>query len=44
MRRERGSKNLKYQALLKHETALEPDAREFLMSFIKNEEIFWRMR
>ena len=44
MRRDRGSKNLKYQALLKHETALEPDAWEFLMSFIKNEEIFWRMR
>lgn len=40
----RGINNLKYQALLKHETALEPDAYEFLMAFIKDEEIFWKVR
>lgn len=42
MRREKGEENLKYQALLKHKTALEPDAYEFLMAFIKDEEIFWK--
>lgn len=36
--------NLKYQALLKYETALEPNAVEFLMSFIKDEEIFWKIQ
>ena len=41
---ESGINNLKYQALLKHETALEPDAYEFLMAFIKDEEIFWKVR
>ena len=40
----RGINNLKYQALFKHETALEPDAYEFLMAFIKDEEIFWKVR
>lgn len=35
--------NLKYEALLKYETALEPNAVEYLMSFIKDEEIFWEM-
>lgn len=39
-----GRDNLKRQALEKHRTALEPDAVEFLMSFIKNEEIFWKVR
>lgn len=39
-----GADNLKYQALLQYETALEPGAYDFLMAFIKNEEIFWRMR
>lgn len=42
MRLERGAENLKLRALLKHETALEPGAREFLLSFIKDEEIFWK--
>ncbi len=41
---EQGDKNLKLQALKKHDTALEPDAYEFLMAFIKNEEIFWKLR
>lgn len=40
MKKARGINNLKYQALLKHETALEPDAYEFLMAFIKDEENF----
>lgn len=44
MQTARGTKNLKYRALLQYETALEPNAVEFLMSFIKDEEIFWRMR
>lgn len=44
MKKARGINNLKYQALLKHETALEPDAYEFLMAFIKDEEIFWKVR
>ena len=43
-RRDEKINNLKYQALLKHETALEPDAYEFLMAFIKDEEIFWKVR
>ncbi|MEG0369887.1 MAG: PIG-L family deacetylase, partial [Hungatella sp.] len=37
------SKNLKYQALSKHVTALKPDAVDFLYSFIKDEELFWKM-
>lgn len=44
MRFSNGEKNLKYQALLKYETALEPNAYEFLMAFIKEEELFWKMR
>ena len=39
-----GEYNLKRQALQQHETALEPNAAEYLMSFIKDEEIFWRIR
>ena len=39
-----GSENLKYRALCMHETALEPDAVDFLMAFIKEEELFWRMQ
>lgn len=38
-----GKENLKYKALSCYETALEPNAIEFLMSFIKNEEIFWHI-
>lgn len=41
---EEEEKNLKLEALKKHDTALEPDAYEFLMAFIKNEEIFWKLR
>lgn len=37
------AKNKKYQALSLHKTALEPDAVEFLYSFIKKEEIFFRV-
>lgn len=44
MKRKNGTDNLKYQALLKYETALEPGAYSFLMAFIKDEEIFWRIR
>lgn len=36
--------NLKYEALKKHETALEPNAVDYLMSFIKDEELFWEIR
>lgn len=43
MRQKKGKDNLKYQALLQYDTALEPDAYAFLMSFIKDEEIFWKM-
>lgn len=39
-----GESNMKYCALKKYETALEPNAYDFLMAFIKEEEIFWRMR
>ncbi len=44
MRLAQGVDNLKYRALCCYETALEPNAVEFLMSAIKDEEIFWRMR
>lgn len=40
---QKGADNLKYQALLQYETALEPNAYAFLMSFIKDEEIFWKI-
>lgn len=36
--------NLKYEALKKHETALEPNAVDYLMAFIKDEELFWEIR
>lgn len=39
-----GEENLKYRALLQYETALEPGAYAFLMSFVKEEEIFWKVR
>lgn len=41
---EKGKMNLKLRALQQYETALEPNAYEFLMSFIKEEELLWRMR
>lgn len=44
MKLARGEENLKRRALLQYETALEPNAVEYLMSFIKDEEIFWRIR
>lgn len=40
----KGKDNLKYRALCCYETALEPNAYEYLMSAVKEEEIFWRMR
>ncbi len=43
MTQKKGMENLKYQALLQYETALEPNAYEFLMSFMKDEEIFWKI-
>lgn len=36
--------NRKWRALSRHETALEPNAVDFLCSFLKAEEIFWRVR
>lgn len=36
--------NLKYEALKKHETALEPNAVDYLMAFIKDQELFWEIR
>lgn len=41
---EKGKDNLKLRALLQYETALEPNAYEFLMSFVKEEEVLWKMR
>ena len=35
--------NLKYEELKKYETALEPNAVDYLMAFIKDEEIFWEL-
>ncbi len=37
------SGNLKYEALKKYEIALEPEAVDYLMSFIKDEELFWQI-
>lgn len=37
-----GEENLKLRSLLQYETALEPGAYDFLMAFVKEEEIFWR--
>ena len=36
--------NLKFQALGKYETALEPNAIDYLLSFVKDEEIFWEIQ
>lgn len=44
LRRKDGKQNLKYQSLSRYEIALEPNAAAFLMSFIKDEEIFWKIR
>lgn len=44
LKRSAGTDNLKYRALLEYETALEPNAYEFLMAFVKDEEIFWKVR
>lgn len=35
--------NLKYDALCCYEIALEPDAVDYLFSFIKEEELFWKI-
>lgn len=37
------NKNLKYQAIAKHVTALKPDAIDYLFSFVKANEIFWEI-
>lgn len=44
MQQENKKDNLKYQALSCHKTALKPDAVDFLYSFVKLDEIFWRMQ
>lgn len=44
MRLSEGGDNLKLRALLQYETALEPNAYDFLMSFVKEEEILWKMQ
>ncbi len=44
MMQKMGKENLKYRALEEYKTALEPSACEFLRAFIKDEEIFWKMR
>ncbi|MGN0364119.1 MAG: PIG-L deacetylase family protein [Bilifractor sp.] len=44
MTRSQGKKNLKYQALSQYVIALEPDAIDFLIAFVKDEEIFWKIR
>ena len=35
--------NLKYEALCCYEIALEPEAADYLMAFIKEEELFWKI-
>lgn len=41
---QKGEDNLKLRSLLQYETALEPSAYDFLMSFVKEEEVLWRIR
>ncbi|EJT6495561.1 PIG-L family deacetylase [Clostridium perfringens] len=36
--------NLKREAISKHRTALKPDAIEFLYSFVKKNEVFWKIK
>lgn len=36
-------RNLKYQAISKHVTALKPDAIDYLYSFVKADEVFWKI-
>lgn len=36
-------RNLKYQAIAKHVTALKPDAVDYLFSFVKANEVFWKV-
>lgn len=43
MLQEDRSKNSKAQALSKHVTALKPDAVEFLYTFLKADEVFWKI-
>lgn len=35
--------NLKWKSISKHKTALKPDAIEFLYSFVKKNEVFWKI-
>lgn len=44
MQSENHQENVKYQALSVYETALEPNAVDFLYSFIKKEELFWKAK
>lgn len=44
MKIEDRKQNMKYQALSKHRTALKPDAVDYLYSFVKSEEIFWKIK
>lgn len=37
------SRNLKYRAISCHRTALKPDAVDFLYSFVKADEVFWKV-
>lgn len=37
------NKNLKWQSISKHKTALKPDAIKFLYSFVKKNEVFWKI-
>lgn len=39
----RHSGNLKYEALLQYQTALEPNVVDYLLSYVKDEEIFWEI-
>lgn len=36
--------NIKFHALKKYEIALEPDAVDYLLAFVKDEEIFWEIQ
>lgn len=44
MQWENSQENVKYQALSAYQTALEPNAVDFLYSFVKKEEIFWKTK
>ena len=37
------AQNLKHRAISCHKTALKPDAVDFLYSFVKADEVFWKV-